>query len=147
MNKLSEKLESSISGLNDRLTAISNQVKTNDKQISESIQDVATATVKVKNIVEQKSCQILNKTITILDTVKPQTDKTILHKQQQNKLPVQNPNKVSNDQIQKDKNPKKNTQPGAVQPQTNKQKQTKQKTKTALTKEAANAHPQVQQEE
>ena len=147
VNKLSEKLESSIGGINDRLTAISKQVKTNDKHISESIQGVATATEKVKNIVEQKSCQILNKTITILDNVKPQSDNTILQKPQQNKLPVQNHNKVSNDQIQKDKNPKKNTQPGAVQPQTSKQKQTQQKPKTAPTKGAENAHPQVQQEE
>ena len=114
INKLSEKLESIIGGINDRLTAISKQVKTNDKHISESIQGVATATEKVKNIVEQKSCQILNKTITILDNVKPQSDNTILQKPQQSKLPVQNHNKVSNDQIQKDKNPKKNTQPGAV---------------------------------
>ena len=101
VNKLSEKLKSSIGGINDPLTAISKQVKTNNKQISESIQGVATATDKDKNIVKQKSCQILNKTITILDNVKPQSDNTILQKPQQNRLPVQNPNKASNDQIQK----------------------------------------------
>ena len=109
VNSLAVKLQDSIGGINGRLTAISKQMKTNDKQISESIKSVATATDQVKIVFEQKSCQILNKTATILDNVKNQNDDTASNNLQPRKQPARNNNQASNDQNQEQQNLKKNT--------------------------------------
>ena len=92
-HELAKKMESNTAGINDN--AISKQVKANDKQTSESIQSVATATDKVKTIVEQKSCQILNTTITILDKVQTHNDNTTSDNPRSFDTPVQKGKQVS----------------------------------------------------
>ena len=145
MNSLAVKLQDSIGGINDRLTAISKQMKTNDTQISESIKSVATATDQVKTVFEQKSCQILNKTATILDNVKNQNDDTASNNHQPRKQPARINNQASNDQNEDQQNLKKNTTQSGKQPQSNKSKPTH--TSNLPTQGHTKSNPRNQQEE
>ena len=145
VNSLAVKLQDSIGGINDRLTAISKQMKTNDTQISESIKRVATATDQVKTVFEQKSCQILNKTATILDNVKNENDDTASNNHQPRKQPARINNQASNDQNEDQQNLKKNTTQSGKQPQSNKSKPTH--TSNLPTQGHTKSNPRNQQEE
>ena len=107
-HELAKKMECNTAGINDN--AISKREKANDKQTSEPTQSVATATDKVKTIVEQKSCKIINTTITILDNVQTHNDNTTSDNPRSFNTPGQKGKKVSKSQTQTDTHPKKKTQ-------------------------------------
>ena len=74
VNVLSSKLENYVDGLHDRITALSKQINVKDKYITDSIQDLQTSTDTVKSTFDQKANQILNKTATVIDKIKTQTE-------------------------------------------------------------------------
>ena len=86
VSKLTKSMENHIGGINDRLTSLSKQVKTNDKKTLESIENVATETQNVKELLEQKSGQILNKSTSILDKVKSYTGTPVVNKSPPNDI-------------------------------------------------------------
>ena len=70
VSQLSKTMENHIGGINDRLIALSKQIKSTDKTTSESIENVASETQNVKELLDLKSGLILNKSNSILDRVK-----------------------------------------------------------------------------
>ena len=61
-------------GINDRLSALSKQISSNDKTVTESIENLTSSTNIIKSTFEQKINQILNKTNSVLDKVKTQAE-------------------------------------------------------------------------
>ena len=56
--------------LKNGVTAINKQISGNDKGITGAIQHLTTTTNNIKTSVDQKACQIMNKTSAVLDKVK-----------------------------------------------------------------------------
>ena len=75
IDTLSAKLDNSIGGLNDRLTSVTRQINSRELCISESIDTLQTTTDNLKTSLDQKSCQILNKTTAVFYKVKTHTEK------------------------------------------------------------------------
>ena len=71
---LSARFESCIGGINDRLSALSKQISSNDKTVTESIENLNSSTNIIKYTFEQKTNQILNKTNSVMDKLKPQAE-------------------------------------------------------------------------
>lgn len=67
---LSTQVTSCIEGIHDKLTAISNQLSCNDKKTSEALESLSSESNKMKTNFDQKTCQLLNKTTTIIDKLK-----------------------------------------------------------------------------
>ena len=68
------KADNSFDGINDRITALTKQINGKDLCISESIEQLQVSTKTLKASLDQKSCQILNKTTAVLDKIKTKTD-------------------------------------------------------------------------
>ena len=68
------KIDNSFEGINDRKTALTKQINGKDLCISESIEQLQVLTKTLKTSLDQKSCQILNKTTAVLDKIKTKTD-------------------------------------------------------------------------
>ena len=75
LNTLSTEVTKNIQGINDKLTALSKQIKCNDKKVTENLSSLNAASENMKTSFDQKTCQILNKTTTIVDKIKLQSDK------------------------------------------------------------------------
>ena len=71
---LSNKFETCIGGINDRLTSLSKQINTKDKCITNSLENISSSTNNIKTVLDQKSNQILNKTSAVLDKLKMKSD-------------------------------------------------------------------------
>ena len=71
---MSTKLDNCIGGFQDQLTALSKQINTKDKNLTDSAETFKTTTNNVKSAFDQKSNQIPNKTNTIIEKVKSQTE-------------------------------------------------------------------------
>ena len=95
VNGLSTKLDNCIGGFQDQLTALSKQINTKDKNLTDSVETLKTTTNNVKSAFDQKSNQILNKTNTIIEKVKSQTEiiKTMIN---QSKASAENEGTKSN---------------------------------------------------
>ena len=70
MNELSTKIENCISGINDRITSLNNQISCNDINISDAVENLSSTTNSIKTSFDQKTCQLLNKTSAIFDKMK-----------------------------------------------------------------------------
>ena len=68
------KVDNSFEGINDRITALTKHINGKDLCISESIEQLQVSTKTLKTSLDQKSCQILNKTTAVLDKIKTKTD-------------------------------------------------------------------------
>ena len=136
VSKLAKSMENLIGGINDRLTSLSKQVKTNDKKTLESIESVATETQNVKELLEQKSGQILNKSTSILDKVKSYTGTAVVNKSPLNDI---------------QKKPADSNQPtnrkAADEKSNNKQPTAKAQTSKTQKTTPSSSHDQIQQEE
>ena len=136
VSKLAKSMENHIGGINDRLTSLSKQVKTNDKKTLESIESVATETQNVKELLEQKSGQILNKSTSILDKVKSYTGTAVVNKSPLNDI---------------QKKPADSNQPtnrkAADEKSNNKQPTAKAQTSKTQKTTPSSSHDQIQQEE
>ena len=75
LNTLSTEVTKNIQGINDKLTALSKQINCNDKKVTENLSSLNAASENMKTSFDQKTCQILNKTTTIVDKIKLQSDK------------------------------------------------------------------------
>ena len=73
---LATKLEYNIGSLKDQLTAVSRQINSKELCMSESIENLQTTTDNLKTSLNQKTCQILNKTTAVFDKVKTHTENT-----------------------------------------------------------------------
>ena len=71
---LSTKLEGSLGSINDRLTSVTRQINSKELCLSESLDNLQTTTNSIKTSLDQKSCQILNKTAAVFDKLKAQTE-------------------------------------------------------------------------
>ena len=69
---LSTKLENSVGEIHDKIAALSNQIKSNDLSVSDSIENLTVTTSTIKISVEEKADQILNKTKAVFDKMKTQ---------------------------------------------------------------------------
>lgn len=69
---LATKLENSI--VNDRLTSVTRQINSKELCITESLDSLQSVTDRLKTSLDQKSCQILNKTTAVFDKVKAHTE-------------------------------------------------------------------------
>ena len=67
---LTSMMERSIENINDRITALNRHMSTNDKSLTGVLETLSTTTNTIKSNLDQKSCQILNKTSAVLDKVK-----------------------------------------------------------------------------
>ena len=72
INGLSTKLENSVGEIHDKIAALSNQIKSNDVSVSDSIENLTVTTNTIKITVEEKADQILNKTKAVFDKMKTQ---------------------------------------------------------------------------
>ena len=75
LGHLTTQVSTSISGIHDKLAALSNQVRCNDKKMSETLDSLNMASDSMKTNFDQKTCQILNKTSTIIDKIKQNSEK------------------------------------------------------------------------
>ena len=67
---LTNKMDESIGGINDRITALTRQINLHDITISGSVDNLASKTSDLKTITDQKTNKILNKTTAVFDKVK-----------------------------------------------------------------------------
>ena len=74
IGKLSDDLDTKFSNLNDRLTSIANQNKTNSQSSTASLSAISHEIKDFRNEVDRKTNTILSKSQTILDKVKISTD-------------------------------------------------------------------------
>ena len=70
LKSLSAEVTTSIQSINDKLSALSKQINCNDKKVAESLETLNVASDNIKTGFEQKTCQILNKTTSIMDKIK-----------------------------------------------------------------------------
>ena len=70
VHDLTSMMERSIKNINDRITALNRHMSTNDKSLTGVLETLSTTTNTIKSNLDQKSCQILNKTSAVLDKVK-----------------------------------------------------------------------------
>ena len=70
VHDLTSMMERSIENINDRITALNRHMSTNDKSLTGVLETLSTTTNTIKSNLDQKSCQILNKTSAVLDKVK-----------------------------------------------------------------------------
>ena len=106
---LASKLENNIGSLKDQLTAVSRQINSKELCMSESIESLQTTTNNLKTSVDQKTCQILNKTTAVFDTVKTHSEnfKTLISSSPKFQSVEQSrPIKQSNESHVKINNPK-----------------------------------------
>ena len=74
IQNLSEQVTSCIGHINDKLTALSKRIDCNDRRASETLESLSDASDSLKTNLDQKTCQILNKTALIYDKVKVHCD-------------------------------------------------------------------------
>ena len=74
IHKLSEQVTSCVENINDKLTALCKRIDCNDRKTSETLDSIIDASDSLKTNFDQKTCQILNKTTTIIDKVKVHCD-------------------------------------------------------------------------
>ena len=74
MKELSEKVENRFGSLNDRLTSLKRNINIKDLTLSESLESISASTNSLKTVLDQKACQIIYKTTTVLDKVQSQTE-------------------------------------------------------------------------
>ena len=79
VHDLTSMTERSIENINDRITALNRHISTNDNSLTGVLETLSTTTNTIKSNLDQKSCQILNKTSAVLDKVK--TSKSEKNKQ------------------------------------------------------------------
>ena len=79
VHDLTSMMERSIENINDRITALNRHISTNDSSLTGVLETLSTTTNTIKSNLDQKSCQILNKTSAVLDKVK--TSKSEKNKQ------------------------------------------------------------------
>ena len=72
---LTTQVSTSIDGINDKLTALSKQVSCNNRTMTETLDSLNTASDSLKTNFDQNTCQILNKTTTIIDKIKQHSEK------------------------------------------------------------------------
>ena len=70
VHDLTSMMERSIENINDRITALNRHMSTNDKSLTGVLETLSTTTNTIKSNLDQKSCQISNKTSAVLDKVK-----------------------------------------------------------------------------
>ena len=73
---LTTQVSTRINGINDKFTALSNQVRCNEKKMSEALDSLHMASDSKKTHYDQKTCQILNKTTTIIGKIKQHSEKS-----------------------------------------------------------------------
>ena len=67
-------VEHSFGSLNDRLSSLNRNINAKDLTLSESLETITSSTNSQKTTLDQNACQIINKTTTVLDKVKSQTE-------------------------------------------------------------------------
>ena len=75
LKTLSTEVTKNIQGINDKLSALSKQINHNDKKVTEILSSLNDASENMKTSFDQKTCHILNKTTSIKDKIKLQSDK------------------------------------------------------------------------
>ena len=70
MNNLTTKLENSIGGINDRLTALTRQINLHDITTNEAIENISSKMTGIKTSLDQKTNLIQNKTTAVLEKIK-----------------------------------------------------------------------------
>ena len=74
IHKLSEQVTSCVKNINDKLTVLCKRIDCNDRRTSETLESIVDASDNLKTSFDQNTCQILNKTATIIDKVKVHCD-------------------------------------------------------------------------
>ena len=70
VTNLTTKLENSIGGINDRLTALTRQINLHDITTSEAIENVSSKMASIKTSLDQKTNLIQSKTTAVFDKIK-----------------------------------------------------------------------------
>ena len=74
LGHLTTQVSTSINGINDKLTALSSQVRCKYKKMSETLDSLYMPSDSMETHFDQKTCQFLNKTTTIIDKIKQHSE-------------------------------------------------------------------------
>ena len=119
IENISSKLANSLENVNDRITSVSRQINSKELCITESLESLQTVTSGLKTSLDQKSCQIINKTTAVFEKVKAHEENFKNLKVTPNHPMSQQtniPNKPQTQPSKSDmKNPKNNANPNNTQ--------------------------------
>ena len=113
IESISSKLVNGLENVNDRITSVARQINSKELCITESLEGLQSVTNGLKTTLDQKSCQIINKTTAVFEKVKAHEENFKNLKETHNQPQVQqtiNPNRSQNHQNKSDyRNPINNT--------------------------------------
>ena len=113
IESISSKLVNGLENVNDRITSVTRQINSKELCITESLEGLQSVTNGLKTTLDQKSCQIINKTTAVFEKVKAHEENFKNLKETHNQPQVQqtiNPNRSQNHQNKSDyRNPINNT--------------------------------------